>query len=174
MCDPVMVPGFVYILSNPGFPGFKVGQTTRTAENRAAELRREYGAVFPFEVVCRFAVANPAAVEALAHRILRRYRVPRSELFVCDLKTCRRAIEAAAVLALERPWWLRLWHWIILPHPTPTPRRRSYRRGGGGSVVFLLAVAAAAMALVQLKPELPSWMPAQVLRAAYLIERLHR
>jgi hypothetical protein len=107
-----MQSGFVYVFSNPGLSAFKVGMTTRALRLRADELQREYGTVYPFEIASRHAVDDPAAVEALAHRILARYRVPRSELFACDLGTCSHAVKAAAVLVLERPWWLRCWHWL--------------------------------------------------------------
>jgi hypothetical protein len=75
----------VYVLTNPGLPhAVKIGQTTRTADTRAGELRRAYGTAYPFAVASKHAVADPAAVEALAHLRLRRCRVPRSELFHCD------------------------------------------------------------------------------------------
>ena len=109
--------GFVYVFRNPGLTAYKVGMTTRALRLRADELQREYGTVYPFEIASRHAVDDPAAVEALAHRILARYRVPRSELFACDLAACHRAVKAAAVLVLDRPWWLRCWHWVTLPRP---------------------------------------------------------
>ncbi len=62
--------GFVYVFSNPGLSAYKVGMTTRALRLRADELQREYGTVYPFEIASRHAVDDPAAVEALAHRIL--------------------------------------------------------------------------------------------------------
>ncbi len=110
-----MVMGCVYIFGNQGLSGYKIGQTIRAPETRAGEVTRSYGTPYKFEVVSKHAVEDPAIVEALAHRILHRYRIPRSELFDCNLATCKRAVKAAALLALERPWWKRLWHWIVLP-----------------------------------------------------------
>jgi hypothetical protein len=167
-----MRSGFVYVFSNPGLTAYKVGMTTRALYLRAGELAREYGTVYPFEIAGRHAVNDPAAVEALAHRILARYRVPRSELFACDLATCVRAIHAAAVLVLERPWWLRVWHWVTLPRPAPPGRR--YRRGDPVGLGVLLLVVGLVIALSALQPEMPPWIPASVIRAAYLIERFRR
>ena len=167
-----MRSGFVYVFSNPGLSAFKVGMTTRALYLRASELTREYGTVYPFEIASRHAVDDPAAVEALAHRILARYRVPRSELFACDLATCHRAVKAAAVLVLERPWWLRCWHWVTLPRPAaPARRGRPRRASGAGSLLFLFSVVALAALLVHFQPALPSWFPSSVIRAAYLLER---
>jgi hypothetical protein len=170
-----MQSGFVYVFSNPGLSAFKVGMTTRALYLRASELTREYGTVYPFEIASRHAVDDPAAVEAMAHRILARYRVPRSELFSCSQAECVRAVKAAAVLVLARPWWLRCWHRVVLPRPVAPRRRRRYRRASGaGSLLFLFAVAALAALLVHLQPTLPSWFPSSVIRAAYLLERMRR
>ena len=170
-----MQSGFVYVFRNPGLTAYKVGMSTRALYLRASELTREYGTVYPFEIANRHAVDDPAAVEALAHRILARYRVPRSELFACDLGTCSRAVKAAAVLVLERPWWLRCWHWVTLPRPEASKRRGRYRRASGaGSLLFLFAVAALAALLVKFQPTLPAWFPSSVIRAAYLLERFRR
>ncbi len=167
--------GFVYIFSNPGLTAYKIGMTTRALRLRADELQREYGTVYPFEIASRHAVDDPAAVEALAHRILARYRVPRSELFACDLAACHRAVKAAAVLVLDRPWWLRLWHGVTLPRPAAPARRGGYRRASGtGSLLFLLSVVALAALLVYFQPALPGWFPSSVIRAAYLVERFRR
>lgn len=170
-----MQSGFVYVFGNRGLTAYKVGMTTRALYIRRDELQREYGTVYPFEIASRQAVDDPAAVEALAHRILARHRVPRSELFACDLGTCTRAIYAAAVLVLDRPWWLRAWHWLTLPRPTsPRPAfgRRHYRRNDPAGLVVLLLVVCLVIALSVLKPDLPPWMPASVIHAAYLVERL--
>ncbi len=165
-----MQTGFVYVFSNPGLTAYKLGMTTRALRLRASELTREYGTVYAFEIASRHAVDDPAAVEALAHRILDRYRIPRSELFACDLETCRRAILAAAKLVLDRPWYLRLWHWLSLPHPAPARRRRR-RASGADSIWFLVAVVALAGLLAQFADDLPPWFPPSVVRVAYLLLR---
>ena len=167
--------GFVYVFRNPGLSAYKVGMTTRALRLRADELQREYGTVYPFEIASRHAVDDPATVEALAHRILDRYRVPRSELFACDLETCRRAVKTAALLVLDRPWWSRLWHGVTLPRPVASVRPGRYRRASGaGSLLFLASVVALAVLLIRFQPELPAWFPSSVLHAAYLLERLRR
>jgi hypothetical protein len=170
-----MQSGFVYVFGNRGLTAYKVGMTTRAVYIRRDELQREYGTVHPFEIASRQAVADPAAVEALAHRILARYRLPRSELFACDLGTCTRAVHAAAVLVLDRPWWLRAWHWLTLPRPGPVRRsyRRSrYRRGDPAGLVVVFLVVGLVIVVSAFKPDLPPWMPDAVIRAAYLVERL--
>ena len=170
-----MRSGFVYVFSNPGLSALKVGMTTRALYLRADELTREYGTLYPFEIASRHAVDDPPAVEALAHRILDRYRVPRSELFACDLATCQRAIMSAARNALGAPWWVRAWRWATMPPPVASRRPGRYRRASGaGSVLFLLAVAAFATLLVHFQPSLPAWFPGSVIRAAYLLEQFRR
>ena len=163
--------GFVYVFSNPGLSAFKVGMTTRALYLRAAELTREYGTVYPFEIASRHAVEDPAAVESLAHRILARYRVPRSELFACDLDTCRRAVAAAAVLVLDRPWRLRVWHWLTLPRPVPPRRRYASRRDDPFGLVVALLVVGLVLGLAILRPDLPPWLPSSMLRAFSLVAR---
>ncbi len=101
---PSSGPGWVYILTNPTLPGVcKIGQTRRTAAIRAREVSRAYGTALPFTVASRHAVPDAAAVEWLAHRTLRRCRLPASELFQCDPG------RAAAGVMVARPapaaWW---------------------------------------------------------------------
>ena len=67
-----MLPGFVYVFSNPGLTAYKVGMSTRPLYLSRDELQRQYGTVYPFEIESRHAVDDPAAVEAMAHRILGR------------------------------------------------------------------------------------------------------
>lgn len=46
------IPGFIYVLQNPAFPGLlKIGYTTRTPEERAEELSRHTGVPTPYRVV---------------------------------------------------------------------------------------------------------------------------
>ena len=169
-----MRTGFVYILGNPGLSAYKIGQTKRTAEIRSAELLREYGTAHPFEVVSRHAVDNPVAVEALAHRILHRYRVPRSELFSCSLDRCQHAVLTAAHVVRDRPAWLRLWHWVTLPRARAAQRfypRRRYSRDDPTGFLILLAIVGIVFVLAVLKPDLPPWLPPSFLRAATLLSR---
>lgn len=167
-----MKTGFVYVLTNRGLPrAVKIGQTTRDAYKRAGELLREYGTAYPFEVASKHAVANPAAVEALAHRLLWRCRVPRSELFECDVSTAQEAIKKAAARVLERRWWIRLWYRLTLPRPA---RGRGYsrRRGSREGLAVAGVVIALALPVVYFKPALPAWLPSPVLHVAAILERL--
>lgn len=59
--------------------------TTRAVYLRASELQREYGTLYPFEIASHHAVDDPAVERPWRIASLARYRVPRSELFACDL-----------------------------------------------------------------------------------------
>ncbi|WBF05253.1 helicase-like protein [Burkholderia phage CSP3] len=60
--------GFIYALSNHSMPGlYKLGMTTRSPRQRAAELSRASGVPFEFQVEFYVEVRNPARVEALLH-----------------------------------------------------------------------------------------------------------
>jgi hypothetical protein len=167
-----MKTGFVYVLTNPGLPqAVKIGQTTRSADTRAGELRRSYGTVHPFAVASKHAVADPAAVEALAHLRLRRCRVPRSELFHCDVATAQTAILWAAARTLDRPWWLRLWHGLTLPRK-PVNRYNRRRRGSYDGLFILAVLIAVTLPVILFKPPLPGWLPGPVLTVAGMLERL--
>ena len=66
--------GFVYVIDNPGMPGLsKVGQTTRTPQERADELHTT-GSAHPYRVVAAWAVADVRASEQAAHAALARWR----------------------------------------------------------------------------------------------------
>lgn len=75
--------GFVYVLSNPAMPGiYKVGMTTRSPSQRAAELSNSTGVPAEFSIVYYAEVADPAAVESAVHDRLAGYRVnPCREFF---------------------------------------------------------------------------------------------
>ena len=71
----VIEPGWLYILTNPAMPGFvKVGMTTRTPEERAAELH-DTGSPAPFTVASAWPVDDARAAERDAHARLACYRV---------------------------------------------------------------------------------------------------
>ena len=71
----VIEPGWLYLITNPAMPGFvKVGMTTRTPEERAAELH-DTGSPAPYTVASAWPVDDVQAAERDAHAALARYRV---------------------------------------------------------------------------------------------------
>jgi hypothetical protein len=165
----VPLPGWVYILTCPAFPGCcKIGGTGRTATHRAGELAGEYVTGQPFAVVYRIPVSDWPAVELAAHRMLSDCRLPRSELFRCRPRQARAVVKAAA-RAHRHPWlgWL-----------SPGSRRSSgrqwnqYRRGDGAITFALLAAVLLAGLVVWLKPAAPSWLPPSSAHVMGMLERL--
>jgi len=172
---PSSGPGWVYILTNPTLPGLcKIGQTRRAPHIRAREVNRSYGVAMPFVIASRHAVPDAAAVEWIAHRKLKRCRLPASELFQCDPGRAAAAVQAA-VLCYRPP--SPRWRWLrrLL---TPAPGRRQgarpgwqYRRGTNW-IPLLLLVSIAGGGIVILKPAPASWWPPPVARTVALLERL--
>ena len=70
-------PGYIYILHNPSLRDdyLKIGITTRTAEERAAELSKGTRVAQPYVVVYKKWVMNPNKAEAKIHAHFDRYRV---------------------------------------------------------------------------------------------------
>lgn len=71
-------PGHVYVLLNPSMPSLvKVGMTTKTPSERAAELSRATGVPTPFVVVYHECFMDCEAAEATVHLMLQQqgYRV---------------------------------------------------------------------------------------------------
>lgn len=67
--------GWLYVIENPSIPGMaKVGQTTRTPQERAVELHVT-GTPTPFDVAHAWPVQDVTAAERAAHAALRRFRV---------------------------------------------------------------------------------------------------
>ena len=176
-------PGWVYVLTNAAMPDLvKIGMTGRNPATRAAELTAATGVPAPFVIAWSRAVSDCAAVEASVHRLLDNRRVSGNrEFFRCDVATARQVIEAAAG-ALLRPWWVSAWRGLWVPSPPP---RRAYgtksygpgwqrRRGSSDGLLVLGLVVVLALPVVLLKPALPSWLPASVVRVAVLLERMHR
>ena len=165
------LPGWVYVLTCPTFPGCcKIGGTGRTATHRAAELVNEYATGQPFELVARIAVSDWPAVEASAHRMLSDRRVPRSELFRVSPAEAVRVVKAAA-RAYERP---SLWRVLLQPRTRQRPPAASWRRPrhDPATGVILVALLALALAVAWLKPVPPSWLPGSVTSSMRWIERL--
>ncbi len=79
--------GYVYILSNPLFPGiYKVGMTVRSVPERIRELAST-GVPAKFEAVAYYQVKHPRRVERKAHELLNTYRVSGDrEFFDVDVR----------------------------------------------------------------------------------------
>lgn len=74
--DLERISGYVYVMSNRSMKGlFKIGMTTRTPEERAAELSSVSGVPHPFEVRwARAVVGDVARIERLVHDRLAKHR----------------------------------------------------------------------------------------------------
>jgi hypothetical protein len=164
-------PGWVYILTNEAMPGMvKIGLTTKTPKERAAELSSATGVPLPFVVAWARAVSDCDYVERVVHRMLDDRRVnEKRESFRVDVATARQVIEAGAGSMLGRSY-----------RAGPVPLRRNGRRKGRGRrrsrdlTGFGLAVSGVVMvaALALFKPTLPGWLPGPVLNAFQAVERL--
>jgi hypothetical protein len=107
--------GFVYVLTNPGFPEVKIGVTGirnhgkghRTPEDRAEELSGS-SVPYDYEVFFRVVASDARSVEGRAHEILRDRRIPGKEFFSVApweaVDAVRRAVDDVAGL----PAWARL------------------------------------------------------------------
>ena len=162
-------PGWVYILTNEAMPGMvKIGLTTRTPKERAAELSGATGVPLPFVVAWARAVSDCAYVEKAVHRMLDDKRVNgKRESFRVDVATARQVIEAGAGSMLGRSY--------RAGPVRPPPRRKGRgRRRGKNLTGFGLAVSGVVMvaALALFKPTLPGWLPGPVLNAFQAVERL--
>jgi len=94
-----MASGFVYILHNPSFRAdrYKVGMTTKTPEERAAQLSAETGVPTPYEVLYSRHVKDCKEVEGLVHRHLADRRLhPRKEFFEVPLRVLIDVLDQAA------------------------------------------------------------------------------
>jgi T5orf172 domain len=162
--------GWVYVLVNPTLPGIcKIGRTRHTAARWTRELEQEYGVAAPFEIASRHAVPDAPAVEAIAHRMLADCRLPKSEMFRCDVATAQRVVKAAA-LSYEKPEALTVWLRRLVH---PPGRRREWRRRQGGSDALLVVVVVCVLAgmVIWIKPAPPSWLPQPVVATMRLLER---
>ena len=92
------IAGWVYVMDNDAFPGaVKVGCTTRTPAERAAELSRGSGVPLPFRVAGSRAVPDCVAVERQVHRMLADVRVSKDrEFFHCQPARALEVINAVA------------------------------------------------------------------------------
>lgn len=97
----MMVPGVVYVLSNPAMPGLvKVGRTI-ALEPRVQSLSALTAVPAPFSIEYASDMLDDAsAVELLAHSMLSECRYsPNREFFVVSSKDAADTVQAAAVMA---------------------------------------------------------------------------
>lgn len=162
-------PGWVYVLTNEAMPGLvKIGLTTRTPKERAAELSSSSGVPLPFVVAWARAVSGCDYVEKAVHRMLDDKRVNgKRESFQVDVAKAREVIEAAAGSMLGRRW--------LAPLAPKTGHRRGRRKRGRDLTGFWLGLSALVVmaALAVLRPALPGWLPGPVYRVLDAVERLH-
>ena len=68
--------GWVYILQCDNQPGIcKIGETTRTPQERLKEINYGTGVIFPYYIVKAYPCKSPRAVEQLVHLELDKFRV---------------------------------------------------------------------------------------------------
>ena len=109
--------GCVYILKNKAMPGLiKIGYTTKTAEERAAELSQATGVPVSFEVVDTSDPLEPKQCEKLEveiHKALYAHRVnPKREFFeypADEALSLLKKLQASVLKKSRRPRWLK---WI--------------------------------------------------------------
>ncbi len=91
----IVAKGFIYILINPVMPGLvKIGRTSGTSEDRAAELSAVTGLPTPFVVACDWITYDCVAAEEEVHACLETMRYSKDrEFFRMPLK------EAIAVVS---------------------------------------------------------------------------
>lgn len=169
--------GWVYVLTNEAMPGLvKIGFTTRTPKERAAELSSSSGVPLPFVVAWARAVSDCAYVETAVHRMLDDRRVNgKRESFRVDVATARQVIEAAAGSMLGRQWRAAPSRAAPAPKTARRGRGRGRRRRASNLTGFWvgLSVLAVVLLLVVLRPALPGWLPGPVVGALGAVERLH-
>jgi hypothetical protein len=147
-----MSPGFVYALINYSMPGLvKVGMTTRTTTERAAELSASTGVPTPFIVAFEVLVEDPAAAERQMHVELERagYRLsPSREFFEAPLPSVINAMlslggetqPAREHEERERPWLDETYHTMDLDDLFSEGGRICIKAGFGSSALLETAL----------------------------------
>ena len=91
----VSVSGYIYILSNPSMKGLlKIGLSTRSVQERVAELNSATGVPMPFEIEAYFVSSDPEAHEQKIHAMLAEYRVKGKEFFDVPFPKALRVVES--------------------------------------------------------------------------------
>ena len=100
-----VVAGFVYLLSNPTFPGLlKIGFTTRSVEERITELNSSTSVPAPFDLVAYYSCQNPQKDERTVHLALDSCRAPGKEFFAIKPK---QALDILTEVLGRRPIYTR-------------------------------------------------------------------
>lgn len=97
--------GWVYILMNEYMPDvYKVGMTTLSPEERAAQISQGTGIPFPFEVHSAYYSDNPKVHEAEIHGYLSEYRISNNrEFFHCSIEIIEDAFSGAGLIERKTP-----------------------------------------------------------------------
>jgi len=99
-----IVAGFVYILTNPAFPGvLKIGFTTRSVESRIAEFNSATAVPAPFEIVAYYSSHDPKKDERTVHLALDSCRAPGKEFFAIKPK---QALDMLNEVLARRPIYI--------------------------------------------------------------------
>ncbi len=95
--------GCVYILVNEAMPGLvKIGQTSRTAEERAGELLPPTGVPCPFEVACALYCEQYKKLETDIHKKLNAYRVnTKKEFFRYPVNDAIRVLKRGVCINID-------------------------------------------------------------------------
>ena len=91
-----MKEGYIYILRNPAFEYLKIGQTSRSPDERAAELSRETGVPMAFTVAYKVKVEDCLSAEKEIQKKLHQFRIRGKEFFDIPLTE---AIEIVAAIS---------------------------------------------------------------------------
>lgn len=101
--------GYIYILHNPSLRDdyLKIGITTRSPQERAAELSAKTGVAQPYVAVYQRWVMNPDNAEAKIHTYLDRYRINKKrEFFQLPLEEAIRVVRRIADKEAQIEQWV--------------------------------------------------------------------
>jgi hypothetical protein len=101
-----MAPGSIYILTNPSMPGLlKIGKTTRSAAERAAELSSSTGMPAPYVVAGDWSTSDCDTAEARVHARLAGWRFNQDrEFFRLPLELAINIVSEICDHFVAMPW----------------------------------------------------------------------
>ncbi len=177
-------------MANDAFTGWvKIGCTTRTVIERAAELSRGSGVPLPFQPIAWEPVSDCQAVERAVHRMLADVRVSTDrEFFACTTDRAAGVIKAVAGSYPRHAGALpafpvRPASSLVMPVPLSRPypvRRTAWRRyrargrplsAGAWRVLCLGACAVVVLLVAELRPDLSALPDGPVRHVLAWIER---